>query len=368
MTPTQMPTEKELRAEITRLEKVVSALMNRVEKDANGQGSHFDLFQSTAALEQMVQDRTKELREALYRNEEINRALAEAQRNLRKENHERRRMNRELEREQAEQKVLIKQLEDAHFQLLQSEKLASIGQLAAGVAHEINNPIGYVISNLDTLKEYAQTLVDNVGLHQESAQPSSEDADELNYVMEDILPLIVESAEGADRVRKIVEDLRDFSRSGGDEWEIVDVHKGLESTINVAMSEFKHRLKIKQDFGQIPKIECIPPNLNQVFLNLLVNAAQATDGQGTIELSTECVGDSVQIRVRDEGCGMEPDVISRIFDPFFTTKPVGKGTGLGLSVSYGIIEKHGGEMLVDSKPGEGTTFTIRLPIRQEAEQ
>lgn len=281
-----------------------------------------------------------------------------------------------LRHEKDEQAALIRKLEDAQNQLLQSEKLAAIGQLAAGVAHEINNPMGFIRSNLATLRGYAENLLDVVKAYQE-AEPllpvgasvhdrigqAKRNAD-LSFLEEDMRNLIAESLDGADRVRRIVQDLRDFSRTGDAEWQQVDLHECIESTVNVAWNEIKYKAELVRNFGELPLVECIPSQLRQVFMNLLVNAAQAIPEQGRITVSTRRCGDMVEIEIADTGHGIPADVLSRVFDPFFTTKPVGKGTGLGLSVSYGVVRSHGGEINVTSQPGLGSTFTVRLPIER----
>jgi two-component system, NtrC family, sensor kinase len=343
--------EAALRAEITRLNKIVAALMKRAEREASTRSGNFGLFQDAVMLENQVRRRTTELEAALHENERI---------------------NQDLTREHEEQRVLIKKLEEAHNQLLQSEKLASIGQLAAGVAHEVNNPIGFVNSNLGTLKKYVDQLLgllDEYAALEAEAGPVLRERIEkakrqvdMNFLREDVLVLIAESIDGAARVRRIVQDLRDFSRPSDSEWQSVDLHAGLESTLNVVWNEIKFKADVVREYAQLPPVECLPSQLNQVFLNLLVNAAQAIPERGTITLRTTCEGDWASVAIVDTGGGMTPEVCARIFDPFFTTKPVGKGTGLGLSVAYGIIEKHGGRIDVDSEPGKGTTFTIRLPL------
>jgi len=345
--------EQTLRKEIVRLNKVVTALMNRAEREVSSRPGNFGLFQNAVMLEGQIRRRTAELETALHENERITRDLT-------------------LERE--EQRILIKKLEETHNQLLQSEKLASIGQLAAGVAHEINNPIGFVNSNLGTLGRYVEQLLgllDEYGRAEADLSPSrrerldtlKREAD-LEYVREDIVSLIQESKDGAARVRRIVQDLRDFSRPGDSEWQTADLHAGIESTLNVAWNEIKYKADIVRDYGDIPQVECLPFQVNQVFLNLLINAAQAIPERGTITLRTMCVGAEVGIAISDTGTGMPPEVRDRIFDPFFTTKPVGTGTGLGLSVVYGIVEKHNGRIEVDTTVGQGTTFTIWLPIKR----
>ena len=368
--------EQELRAEIARCNKIITALMNRAERDMNANVSDFSLFQNAITLENRVRGRTAEMAAALGENERVNRDLQHATARMEREIEERGRIQAALELEKEEQRILIKKLEDAHHQLLQSEKLASIGQLAAGVAHEINNPIGFVNSNLVTLGNYvndllrlldaysgADSLPGGTGALGEQIARIKQEID-LDFLRGDIGQLIAESTDGAQRIRRIVQDLRDFSRVGEDKWEWTDLHAGLESTLNVVSSEIKYKAEVRREYGILPQVECRPSQINQVFLNLLVNASQAIDGQGSITLRTGHSGDSVWIAVSDTGCGIAPEILPRIFDPFFTTKPVGKGTGLGLSVSYGIVDKHGGRIEVDSAPGRGATFTIRLPVRR----
>jgi len=356
-----------LQDEVVRLNKIINALMNRAEREATSRMTSYGLFQTTVTLENQVRSRTIELSAALHENEQITRKLQ-------LEIEERKLTNQELEQEREEQRQLIHQLEEAHNQLLQSEKLASIGQLAAGVAHEINNPIGFVYSNLGTLQRYVVDLLKLIELldsldaergsvHSEQIKLLKQQID-FDFLRSDIMALINESTDGAARVRRIVQDLRDFSRPSAAEWQLADLHRGLDSTINVAWNEIKYKAEVIREYGNIPEIECLPFQLNQVFLNLLVNAAHAIEKQGKITIRTRCDKNTVMISISDTGCGISPEIINRIFDPFFTTKPIGKGTGLGLSVAYGIVAKHGGEITVTSRAGEETEFTIKLPIRQ----
>ncbi|MDA8381804.1 MAG: ATP-binding protein [Betaproteobacteria bacterium] len=267
-------------------------------------------------------------------------------------------------------------LEAAQSQLLQSEKLASIGQLAAGVAHEINNPIGYVYSNLGTLERYVGDLfsvLDAYGaLEGEMARESVVLTElralkgevDLPFLREDLAALLGESKEGITRVKKIVQDLKDFSHADAeDEWQWADLHKGLDSTLNIVWNELKYKAEVVKAYGDLPDIECLPSQLNQVFMNLLVNAAHAIDGRGTIAVRSGADGGQVWVEVADTGKGILPQHMNRIFDPFFTTKPVGKGTGLGLSLSYSIVQKHHGRIHVDSEPGKGSAFRVWLPVR-----
>jgi len=271
-------------------------------------------------------------------------------------------------------------LKDTQAQLLQSEKMASIGQLAAGVAHEINNPIGYVHSNLGTLQIYVRGLLNLLNTYERLWQTVPEGLQHLiapitsvkaevdyEFVQHDLPQLLLESREGIERVKKIVLDLRDFSHGGqneNDEWNVIDIRRGLESTLNIVWNELKYKAEIVKNFSPIPPIECIPSQINQVFLNLLVNAGQAINERGVITLSTSCTDEEVCVEISDDGCGIPKKQLARIFDPFFTTKPVGKGTGLGLALSYGIVQKHQGRIEVDSEVGKGTSFRVFLPIRR----
>jgi two-component system NtrC family sensor kinase len=321
-----------------------------------------------------VKQRTGELEGALSQYQQMTHMLQLTRQKMEQEIDERKNAQGRLEEEKEEQHRLIHELEESHVQLLQSEKLASIGQLAAGVAHEINNPIGFVNANLNTLKTWVQRLLYVLSVHEaliEQLDPAAREhlaavwknAD-IEYVRDDILVLIDESIEGAMRVRRIVQDLRDFSRPGSDEWSVADVHAGLESTLNVIHNEVKYKAQVLREYGDLPHIECLPPQLNQVFMNLLLNAAQAIPEHGVITIHTQSDEETVSIAISDTGIGMSNEVASRIFDPFFTTKPVGHGTGLGLSVSRRIVERHEGHIEVVSQQGYGTTFTITIPVRR----
>ncbi len=285
----------------------------------------------------------------------------------------------ELERERSEQRHLIRKLEEAHNQVLQSEKLASIGQLAAGVAHEINNPVGFVNSNLGALENYVNELLRVIDAYaaiesELQARPDllaplaeTKRKADLEFLREDIGQLIRESKDGLDRVKRIVQDLKDFSRVGESQWQWVDLHKCLDSTLNVVWNEIKYKAEVVKDYGALPEIECLPSQLNQVFMNLLVNAAQAIAERGTITIATRTDGEEVEVSIADTGNGIAEENLTRIFDPFFTTKPVGKGTGLGLSVSYSIVARHHGRIEVESTLGQGTLFRVCLPKSQTHE-
>jgi two-component system NtrC family sensor kinase len=284
-----------------------------------------------------------------------------------------------------------KELKDTQVQLVQTEKLASIGQLAAGVAHEINNPLGFVTSNFETLENYIKKinrlldmyneligeieasekteLLDKAGVIEENRNDTK-----IDHILEYIPGLLDDSRKGLERISKIVKNLRNFS--GIDLPESLykyDINDGIETALIAAKNEIKYDAAIRTEFSEVPLILCNPAKVNQVLLNILMNAAQAIEakqrddkGKGTITIETYQTDDYVVCEISDDGCGIPTDALPNIFDPFFTTRPVGKGTGLGLSVSYDIIvAKHKGKLLVDSTVGVGTKFTIKLPINNK---
>ena len=257
--------------------------------------------------------------------------------------------------------------------LLHQDKLASIGKLAAGVAHEINNPIGFIMSNLGTLHRYSEAERQYLSALEDALKTCSSEEQrsqleelrrgfDLPYILEDIPILISESLEGAERVKRIVLDLKDFARLDEDSLKETDLNQCVQSSANIVRNEIRYVADIELQLNTIPLIICNPQQINQVIANLLVNAAQAIEGHGRITVSTSHEGDQVLLSVTDTGCGIPADIRDLIFDPFFTTKEVGKGTGLGLSISYDIIRKHGGDITFESEPGVGTTFMIRLPL------
>jgi signal transduction histidine kinase len=273
------------------------------------------------------------------------------------------------------------ELDQAQEKLLQSEKMASIGLLAAGVAHEINNPVGYVKSNFVVLQHYANSLLTLLGRY-EALEPllpaddpavrellDAKRATDLAFLRDDLLQLIAQSLDGIGRVEKIVRDLKNFSRADTQPaFVMADLNACIESALSIAANEIKYRAEVVKELGALPEIECSPSQLAQVFLNLLVNAAQAMREDrslGVITIRSAVDGDDrVRVEIADTGCGMTETQMKRIFDPFYTTKPVGVGTGLGLSISYGIVEAHGGRIEVASRLGEGSTFRLTLPVRQ----
>ncbi len=289
-------------------------------------------------LEQRVQDRTAELNE---KNFEVRQAYDD--------------------------------LKTAQGRLLQQDKLASIGQLAAGVAHEINNPMAFITSNLGALDEYAGTihrfctfLLDMVGKNSSEAElgllRDEMEREDVESILEDLGPLIAESKEGADRVRRIVLDLKDFARAEESGFELTDLNECIRVTVNMVGNEIKYVADLDLQLHEIQKISCSRHQINQVLVNLLVNAGQAIETHGVIAVTSRQEDEQIILTVSDTGRGMTEEISRRVFDPFFTTKKVGEGTGLGLSISYGIIKKHGGEITVASEPGKGTIFTVRLPM------
>jgi PAS domain S-box-containing protein len=272
------------------------------------------------------------------------------------------------ERKQSE--IMLQQMQG---QVIQQEKMASIGQLAAGVAHEINNPMGFITSNLTSLAKYADRLDEYIAALLQSLYscPTHPDMGELDrlrqklkvdYIISDVRELVNESLDGANRVRRIVQDLKSFSRVDQAECCLANLNDALETTINIAWNELKYIATLERNFGEIPDIVCYPQQLNQVFLNLLVNAAQAIEKQGNVIVSTWCDTDFVYVSIADTGKGMPEEVRLHVFEPFFTTKEAGKGTGLGLSISADIVRKHGGDISVMSEPGVGSTFTVKIPV------
>ena len=340
-----------------------------IDRGANARDAVLDAGETrdTAAVKPLLEALTSLYQVISSRN----RALKEANRSLEEKVTER---TAELAREKNTLAAFVRKMELTQSQLLQSEKMASIGQLAAGVAHEINNPVGFVNSNLGTLKTYAERLLELLDTYgaMESSLPDDPEllqtlADaksraDLTYLREDIIDLIRESQEGLSRVKRIVADLKDFSHVDEAEWQDADINAGLESTLNVVWNELKYKAEVVRNFAPLPFVRCLAAQINQVFMNLLVNAAQAIDTHGTITITTCQEDDYAVIRIADNGKGIPHEIQQRIFEPFFTTKPVGKGTGLGLSIAWDIVKKHRGQLAVDSTPDVGTTFTIRIPI------
>lgn len=278
--------------------------------------------------------------------------------------------NVRLASEQAELQNLLSKIDEAQAQLLQSEKMAAIGQLAAGVAHEINNPIGFVNSNLGTLKSYIANLFEVIEAYEkmeisgdQSLLKAARQRADLEFLRDDLPSLLAESQDGLSRVTRIVQDLKDFSRVDQAERQLADLNAAMESTLNVVRNEIKYKADVVLELADLPQVDCVPAQINQVFMNLLVNAAQAIPQRGKIFVRSGLENGHVWFEVEDTGKGMSEETRRRIFEPFFTTKPVGQGTGLGLSISYDIIvKKHGGRFDVRSEEDKGTCFRLWLPL------
>jgi signal transduction histidine kinase len=314
---------------------LLSAVANHVALAVDRAESFQTIEELTRGLEDKVRVRTEQLRSA---NEELHTAYRD--------------------------------LQATQMQLIQREKMASVGQLVAGVAHELNNPIGFVYSNVSTLEDFVKRLRSMLDVYRGAALAEGEAARvqerwsalKVDYALKYLDSMIQGIREGAERSRKIVRDLRVFARGQDEVWQAVDLHEELESSLTLLNHLLKDRVTVDRKFGPLPTVECIRSQMDQVFLNLLANAAQAIVGPGTITLETRADDGFAVLTVSDTGPGIPAEVVGKIFDPFFTTKPVGEGTGLGLSISYEIVKKHGGELRADSPAGGGARFTLRLPL------
>lgn len=304
-----------------------------------------------------------------------NRELALRQQELADEIARRQAIEADLRREKDAQAALLARLTAAQNRLLQAEKMASVGQLAAGVAHEINNPLGFVSSNLTSLGEYFADLLAVIDAYAATDALIARDpqvageigriraACDPDFIRSDGAALLAESRKGLDRVKKIVLDLRNFARVDESQWQEANVHTCLDSTLDVAAHTLGDKVEVRREYGELPPLRCCPGLLNQAFMSLIVNAAQAIAGRGHIIVRTACADDDIQVEIEDNGCGIARENLDRIFEPFFTTKPVGEGSGLGLSLAWSIVKAHGGRVEVDSSVGEGSRFRVWLPVR-----
>ncbi|HEX8843581.1 MAG TPA: ATP-binding protein [Pyrinomonadaceae bacterium] len=279
--------------------------------------------------------------------------------------------NAELRENKSELEHRKSELERLQAQMVHNEKMASLGQLAAGVAHELNNPAGFILGNMDVLDECAQAVkrlldfYETVKLAEAERAEAAAIKEEIDYAhtLEDLRSIIADCRDGAGRIRDVVQNLRTFSRLDEAEFKKVDIHEGLDSTIRLLSRYYTSgHIHLHREYAELPSVDCYAGQLNQVWMNLLANAAQAVKGEGEVRIKTRLEGKMVQVTVSDNGCGIAPEFMKRIFDPFFTTKPVGEGTGLGLSVTHSIIERHKGTISVESRPGEGTAFTVSIPV------
>ncbi len=273
--------------------------------------------------------------------------------------------NSELARGKAE-------LERLQAQIAHSEKMASLGQLAAGIAHELNNPVGFIYGNMDILNQCTNGLTDLLNYYDKAVLPADVAAgasaikEKIDYhaSLEDLTSIIGDCSDGARRIRDIVQNLRTFSRLDEAEFTKSDVHEGIDSTIRLLSRYYSaDNIRLVRDYGELPPVDAFSGQLNQVWMNLLVNAAQAVSAKGgEVRVVTRHSGESISVTVSDTGGGIAPERVNRIFDPFYTTKPVGEGTGLGLSITFGIVERHKGTIEVKSKPGAGTSFIVTIPV------
>jgi two-component system NtrC family sensor kinase len=284
-------------------------------------------------------------------------------------------INETSEKQKRELHLTLENLKLAQSQLIQSEKMASVGVLTAGIAHELNNPINFVHGNVyplqqdlnevfAMLEEYDEAIKNNkLEGHFAEVQALKEKI-EFSFLIKEIFSLLNGIEEGAHRSSEIIKGLRSFSRLDDEMCQFYDIHEGIDSSLVLLQNKIKDKIAVRKDYGDFEGLECFPSKLNQVIMNILTNSIQAMDGEGELFIQTISSAIGIKIIIKDNGKGMTPEVKEHIFDPFFTTKDVGQGTGLGLSISYGIIEKHNGNIDVISEPGKGTEFIISLPRTQ----
>lgn len=319
-----------------------------------------------------VAERRRAQMELLGLNDHLEQRVAERTRELKQ-------LNQEIEDNRRALEAAYKELQDKQATILHQDKMACIGQLAAGVAHDINNPVGFVSSNLKTLERYLGRLTGYIAILEASIQSSCmpqkcmqalEKRRELkiDHHLQDLPELVADCLEGTERVGKIVRNLRSFARNDAPERHQTDLRECLESTITIIANELRHKATVIREYGDIPLLFCDPQQLNQVFMNLLINASQAIERKGEIRIRTWSEDNAVCVSISDTGCGIPSEKQSKIFEPFFTTKDVGQGTGLGLSIVYDLIRRHDGEIAVKSQPGQGSVFTLCLPLGEEAAQ
>lgn len=302
---------------------------------------------------------TDQLKRSRDRLREYNRTL---ERGVEERTHELARRNLDLNRAYREKEAAYDELRDTQAQMLQQERMATLGQLLAGIAHEINNPVNFMVNAIRPLESNVARIQTVLGQLEDG--PSGE----LSGVMEDINASVDLIRKGADRTANIVQNLRTFSRSEGGEFRVTDLSDGLDITLSLLAHTIKGRIEVVKEYDSMPAVECSPGEINQVFMNLLSNACQAIEGPGTIWIRAEASRDGLSVFIQDSGHGISEDDLARIFEPFYTTKEAGIGTGLGLAITSNIIQKHGGRLEVASVPGETTEFEVWLPLRQDPQR
>lgn len=352
--------------EIELINKEIKAIKKKIEiLEFKYNRTLVDKAAITNVLNASIKEIEKQKKSIENAKNEINRNLSELDR-----------QKKLTEEKNIELNEVLTNLKEAQSQLVQAEKMASLGQLTAGVAHEINNPINFVSANIKPLKEDLADIMQCIDLyeqaiHDNKLEPFFENVQQykkraaIEFAIKEVEDLLRGIEEGAARTSEIVKGLRNFSRLDQNVVKKANLNEGIESTLTLLHSSFRDRVEIEKYLGDIPEIDCFPGQINQVFMNVLSNASQSIQDKGTIFIKSWAENNNVKISIRDTGTGMNDETKKKIFDPFFTTKDVGKGTGLGLSVSYGIIEKHKGKIEVISAVGKGTEFIISLPIQQQ---
>ncbi len=338
---------------------------------SSGNLSHKVIITSKDEIGQMAvefNDLTENLKNTLSEKDDYANQLSDLNTNLEEKVRDR---TQALEKSNQEVSKAYNELQSAQAQLVQSEKMASLGQLVAGIAHEVNNPISFIYGNMDHLDDYIKDIkevlsefINLKSLSTEEKQKMDNLIEEidLSFLLKDLDKLIKSCKNGAERTKDIVTSLRSFSRLDEADIKHVDIHEGINSTLEILTHLYKNRINVHKNYGNVPKIQCYAGQLNQVFMNLLSNAAQAIEDKGDVWIETQAKGSNVIISFKDNGKGISEEDKIKLFTPFFTTKPVGEGTGLGLSISYGIIEKHNGRIWAESEEGVGTTFHIEIPV------
>jgi signal transduction histidine kinase len=353
-------------------------ILKRVTSSINALAQNAKAIADSASPQDLDEQRVQH-EEFVHLAQAFNKVLSKVRRRTRELRQHQRHLDQLVEERTAELHASNQKLRQTQAQMIHSEKMASIGQLAAGVAHEINNPIGFVNSNLYTVKEYCRQIMEllahyeqlEAGVGDDTAGHSSipellekisqcKKSIDYDFVKEELEEVLDESKEGVERVAGIVKDLKDFSHTDSGKVEYADINHGIDSTLNMVWNQLKYNVTVNKELGELPLVKCDLAKINQVFMNLLVNAGQSIESNGVIDITTRRIDDQVEISIKDNGCGIPSEIMNKIYDPFFTTKDVGSGTGLGLNLVYNIIKSHNGTIEVDSEVGIGTTFTVRL--------